>query len=140
MRFINLKNLRFPDLLSIVFVAIIFLPQLAHGQSDEKVTHQPKSEVLQLIEKADQNQNYRVSHIYFSGNIEIRDRVLRLQINKFLNEGDVFSRRNLYQGLKNLSKLKIIYAVRLENVEVSLDEKERNIDLTITVREKRLSE
>ncbi len=138
MRFFTFKNLYFSISLFTLFVTVTFLPQLANGQSDEKVTRQQKSEVLLLIEKAEQNQ-YRMSHIYFSDNIEIRDRVLRRQINKFLNEGDIFSRQNLYQGLTNLSKLKAIYAVRLEDVEVSLDEKEKNIDLTITVREKRLS-
>jgi outer membrane protein assembly factor BamA len=138
MRFFNFKNLYFPISLFTLFVTVAFLPQLAYGQSDEKVTRQQKSEVLSLIEKAEQNP-YRVSHIYFSGNIEIRDRVLRRQINKSLNEGDIFSRQNLYRGLKNLSKLKVIYAVHLEDVEVSLDEKEKNIDLTITVREKRRS-
>jgi len=138
MRFFTFKNLYFSISLFTLFVTVTFLSQLANGQSDEKVTRQQKSEVLLLIEKAEQNQ-YRMSHIYFSDNIEIRDRVLRRQINKFLNEGDIFSRQNLYQGLTNLSKLKAIDAVRLEDVEVSLDEKEKNIDLTITVREKRRS-
>ncbi len=138
MRFFTFKNLYFSISLFTLFVTVTFLPQLTNGQSDEKVTRQQKSEVLLLIEKAEQNQ-YRVSHIYFSGNIEIRDRVLRRKINKFLSEGDIFSRQNLYQSLTNLSKLKAIYAMRLEDVEVSLDKKEKNIDLTITVREKRRS-
>ena len=138
MRFFIFKNLYFSISLFTLFVTVTFLPQLAHGQSDEKVTRGQKSEVLLLIEKAEQNQ-YRVSHIYFSGNVEIRDRVLRRKINKFLNEGDIFSRQKLYQGLTNLSKLKAIYAVRLEDVEVILGEKDRYMDLRITVREKRRS-
>ncbi len=135
MRFFIFKNLYLSISLFTLFVTVTFLPQLANGQSDEKVNRQQKSEVLRLIEKAEQNP-HRVNHIYFTGNIEIRDRFLRLQINKFLNAGDIFSRQSLYRGLKNLSKLKDIYAVRLEDVEVSLDEKEKNIDLTIMVREK----
>jgi len=138
MRFFSFKNLYFSISLFTLFVAVTFLPQLANGQSAEKVAHGQKSEVLRLIEKAEQNP-YMVNHIYFTGNVEIRDRVLRREINKFLNEGDIFSRQNLYQSLRNLSKLKTIYSVRLENVEVSLDEKEKNIDLTITVRETRRS-
>jgi outer membrane protein assembly factor BamA len=138
MRFFIFKNLYFSVLLFTLFVAVTFLPQLAYGQSDEKVTRQQKSEVLLLVEKAEQNQ-YRVSHIYFSGNIEIRDRVLRRKVNTRLNEGDIFTRQNLYQSLKKLSELKVIYAVRFEDVEVSLDEENRNIDLTVTVREKRRS-
>ncbi len=138
MRFFIFKNLYFSVLLFTLFVTIAFLPQLANGQSNEKVTRQQKSELLSLIKKAEQNQ-YRVSHIYFSGNIEIRDRVLRRKINERLNEGDIFTRQNLYQSLIKLSELKVIYAVRLEDVEVSLDKENRNIDLTITVREKRRS-
>ena len=138
MRFFIFKNLYFSISLFTLFVTVTFLPQFANGQSDEKVTRGQNSEVLRLIEKAEQNQ-YRVNHIYFSGNVEIRDRVLRRQINKFLSEGDIFSRQKLYQGLKNLSKLKAIYEVRLEDVEVSLGEKDRYMDLTITVREKRRS-
>ena len=134
MHFFTFKNSYFFILLFTFFVTVIFLPQLAYGQYNGKVTRQQKSEVLSLIEKAEQNP-HRVNHIYFSGNIEVRDRVLRHQFNKFLNEGDIFSRQNLYRGLKNLSKLKVIYAVRLEDVEVSLDEKEKNIDLTITIKE-----
>ncbi len=138
MRFFTFKNLYFSISLFTLFVTVTFLPQLTNGQSDEKVTRQQKSEVLLLIEKAEQNQ-YRVSHIYFSGNIEIRDRVLRRKVNTRLNEGDIFTRQNLYQSLKKLSELKVIYAVRFEDVEVSLDEENRNIDLTVTVREKRRS-
>ena len=138
MRFFTFKNLYFSISLFTLFVTLTFLPQLANGQSDEKVTRGQKSEVLLLIEKAEQNQ-YRVSHIYFSGNIGIRDRVLRRKINKFLDEGDIFSRQNLYRSLMNLSKLKAIYAVRLEDVEVILGEKDRYMDLRITVREKRRS-
>ncbi len=138
MQFFVFKNLYFSVLLFTLFVTVTFLPQLANGQSDEKVTRQQKSEVLLIIEKAEQNP-YRVGHIYFSGNTEIRDRVLRRKINEILNEGDIFTRQNLYQGLKKLSELKVIYAVRLEDVEVSLDEENKIIDLTITVREKRRS-
>ncbi len=138
MRFFIFKNLYFSVLLSTLFVAVTFLPRLANGQSDEKVTRQQKSEVLLLIEKAEQNQ-YRVSHIYFSGNIGIRDRVLRRKINTRLNEGDIFTRQNLYQSLNKLSELRVIYGVRLEDVEVSLDEENKIIDLTVTVREKRHS-
>jgi outer membrane protein assembly factor BamA len=138
MRFFTFKNLYFSISLFALFVIVTSLPQLANGQSDEKVTRQRKSEVLLLIEKAEQNQ-YRVSHIYFSGNTEIRDRVLHRKIKKRLNEGDIFTRQNLYQGLINLSELKVIYAVRLKDVKVSLDEENKMIDLTITVREKRRS-
>ncbi len=90
------------------------------------------------MEKAEQHQ-YRVSHIYFSGNVEIRDRVLRRKINERLTAGDIFTRQNLYQSLMKLSELKVIYAVRLEDVEVSLDKENGIIDLTITVREKQRS-
>ena len=135
MRFFTVKNLFFSVSLFTLLVAVTFLPQLADGQSAAKVARQQKSEVLLLIEKAEQNQ-YTVNHIDFSGNIQVPGRDLRDRFATFLSPGDLFSRRNLYRSLKNLSKLNRIYEVSLENVEVSLDEKGKYIDLTITVRER----
>ena len=138
MRFSIFKNLHFSVCVFTLFVTVAFLPQIANGQSDEKATHQQKTETLLLIEKAEQNP-YRVSHIYFTGNGEVRDRILRLKINERLSEGDIFTQEKLYQGLEKLSELEVIYEVTLEDVKVELDEENRDINLTITVREKPLS-
>ena len=135
MRFFIFKNSQFSIFLFTLFVTATFLPQIANGQSDEKVNRQQNAETLSLIEKAEQNP-YRVSHISFSGNMEIRDRILRLKVNERLSEGDIFARENLYQSLEKLSELEVIDEVTLEDVKVKLDEENRDIDLTITVREK----
>lgn len=135
MRLFIFKNLYFPALLFALFVTVTFLPQIANGQSDEKVARQQISETLSLIEKAEQSP-HRVSHLYFSGNGEIRDRVLRLKIEEWLTEGDIFTQENLYRSLEKLSELEVIYEVRIEDVKVDLDEENKDIDLTITIREK----
>ena|SRR5438874_9289660 len=135
MRLSTFKNLYSLASLFTLFVAVSILPQLANGQSPEKVTHQQKSEVLLLIEKAERNQ-YTVNHIDFSGNIQVPGRDLRDRFARFLSPGDLFSRQKMYRSLKNLSRLNRIHEVSLENVEVSLDEKGKYIDLTITVRER----
>ncbi len=137
MRFFTFKNLHFSIFLFTLFVTATFLPQIANGQSDEKVTHQQKAETLSLIEKAKQNP-YRVSRIYFIGNREIRDRILRLKVNERLSEGDIFTQENLYQGLEKLSELEVIDEVSLDDVKVNLDEENKEINLTITIREKPL--
>jgi hypothetical protein len=54
-----------------------------------------------------------------------------------LREGDVFTRRKLVASLRNLSKIKAAYPVRLNDVELSLTgETDKAVDLTICFKEK----
>lgn len=89
------------------------------------------------MKRAEQNQ-FTVRNVYFFGNTSTRDNILRRRM--LLQEGDIFSRPRLYKSLINLSKLNIINAVRLEDVEFTLDEEARLIDFTVTVRERRRSQ
>lgn len=59
------------------------------------------------------------------------------KINKFINEGDIFTRQNLHKSLAALSKLKAIYPVSIENVSVRLDEDKRIINITYNIRERK---
>jgi hypothetical protein len=52
-------------------------------------------------------------------------------------EGDLFTRRHLVNGLRNMSKLRSeIYPVKLKNVELRLNEQEQTVDVTICFRPK----
>jgi len=71
---------------------------------------------------------------FFTGNQHIRDNTLR---RRFLQrEGDLFSRKVLEESLKNLSKLRMIYPVTLNDVEVRLDRENKLMDFTIYFRER----
>ena len=130
---VKLTEAALPRVCGFSSIILSYYFRVKSASVDERVGQQ-ESEILRLIAKAEQN-TYTVRHIDFMGNMKVRDNEMRLRINKFLREGDVFLRQNLYRGLRNLSKLSAIYAVSLENVQVSLDEKRTDIDITITVRE-----
>src|SRR5260370_41530600 len=71
----------------------------------------------------------------FTGNEFTLDNILRRRI--FLKEGDVFTRPNLLRSIANVSKLRIVYPVRLNDVFVRLDRTDKLIDLTIRCRSRR---
>ena len=88
----------------------------------------------QLINDAE-TAGYTLRRVEFSGNAHIRDNVLRKQF--VHQEGDVFSRKLLEQGLKNFNGLGLVYPVTWNDLEARLDREEKLIDLTIYVRERR---
>lgn len=93
-----------------------------------------KEENLRLIQEAESNQ-YRVRRIEMVGNISTRHRVFVKKM-AFV-EGDIFTGQLLEKSIKNLSKLKVIYPIGLENVEIRLDSKMKDVDLVFCVEERR---
>lgn len=90
-----------------------------------------------LIDEAEAG-SYSIRHVDFAGNEHTRDNTLRRRI-PLLQEGETFLRKSLEQSLQNLSKLKIIEPVTLDDVEVKLDREHKIIDLIIRVKENRES-
>lgn len=88
------------------------------------------------MKKAEQSQ-YIVHYIYFTGNTYTKASIFRRQM--LMQAGDIFSTQLLYKSLRSLSKLKVLEAVTLEDVEIKLNEEAREINFTITVREKQRS-
>ncbi|MGI9067927.1 MAG: POTRA domain-containing protein [Pyrinomonadaceae bacterium] len=78
---------------------------------------------------------YITRRLEFIGNEHIRDGVLRRRI--LLQEGEFLNRGILIRSLINVSKLKLIYPVRLRNVIVKLDNQEKTIDVLICFKERR---
>src|SRR6266852_2943624 len=95
---------------------------------------QSSTERESLLREAIENR-YTVRRVEFTGNEFTRDNILRRRI--FLQEGDRFTRRNLLRSIVNVSKLKIIYPVTINDVLVRLDRGDKLIDLTIRFRERR---
>ena len=86
-----------------------------------------------LMDEAEKNK-YTVRRVEFAGNETIRHNILARRV--LFDEGDIFTRQLLERSIRNLSKLKIIKPVRLSDVEVRLDRREKVIDFTINVRER----
>jgi hypothetical protein len=98
---------------------------------------QPAAELDALIREAVAKQ-FLVGRVEFIGNAHTRDNVLRRKI--LLDEGDVFTRENLVKSLESVSKLrKIIYPVKLNDVEIRLHRSDKIIDIGICFQEKQKS-
>ena|SRR5688500_16112348 len=95
---------------------------------------QSASEREGLIRDAESNE-YHVRRVEFLGNKHTRDQVLRERI-PLLQEGELISRPSLIKSLESVSKLKIIYPVRMSDVEIKLDSNEKVVDMLICFREK----
>ena len=122
--------------LTLLFLGRIESPATVRAASlqDSSKYTQSSNERESLLREAIDNR-YTVGRVEFTDNERTRDYVLRRRI--FLQEGDVFTHRNLMRSIVNVSKLKIIYPVRLNDVWVHLDRTNKLIDLTIRFRERR---
>ena len=94
------------------------------------------NEQSQLIEEAAKNK-YTVRRVEFIGNKTIRHDILARRI--LFNEGDIFTREELERSVRNLSKVKMIRSVSLNDVEVRLDREEKLIDFVFKVTERQRS-
>ena len=127
-------------ILIVALLAAEGVPQHAKPQDAQPTAtdgcSQPANEQAALIREAEAKQ-FWTRRVEFSGNENTRDRILRRELVKGLNEGDVFTRRSLLSSLRNVSKLKVIYPVRLRDVVVRLNRDEKVVDMLICFRERR---
>ena len=89
----------------------------------------------QLIAEAEQNK-YTIRRLEFIGNEHIRDQVVRRRL-WALQEGEIFTKKALTKGLLSLNRPADIQLVRLDDVDVRLDRKEKIVDLRIVINERR---
>jgi outer membrane protein assembly factor BamA len=88
--------------------------------------------LTEFMAEAEQNL-YTIRRLEFLGNTWTRDITLRKQTHE-LQEGEIFRFTTLRHSLKNLSRLRSIYPVRIGDVDAYLNREESTIDLTIYVR------
>jgi len=126
-------------------LAILPTQAVSQEQSNPQVTQevqpaplncsQPPSEQNAIIREAEKDR-YTTRRVEFIGNRYTRDMVLRRRITIGLQEGDLFTRRNLIRSLRNVSRLKIIYPVSLRDVELHLNRSEKTVDMIICFQER----
>ncbi|MGH9875393.1 MAG: POTRA domain-containing protein [Pyrinomonadaceae bacterium] len=96
---------------------------------------QPISEQNVIIREAER-EHYTTRRVQFIGNTYTRDMVLRRRIIIGLQEGELFTRRNLVRSLRNVSRLKIIYPVSQKDIEMQLNRSEKTVDMIICFKER----
>jgi hypothetical protein len=125
-----------------MILALLLLIQITAVASAEKASPpipivakcmQSAAEREPLIREAIKNQ-FWVRRMEFVGNESTRDYILRRRV--LLQEGDVFSRRNLSRSVANLGKSRRLYPVKMNDVIIHLDRPNKLIDVAFCVRER----
>jgi hypothetical protein len=120
--------------------ALVSVPDLLRAQSSPRDSSsecsQPTAERDAIIREAEKDQ-YTTRRVEFIGNRYVRDAMLRSRTNLGLQEGELFTRWNLVRSLRNVSTLKRIYPVRMNDVELQLNRNDKTIDMVICFRERR---
>ena len=108
------------------------------GSPQESGCRQPTLERDAIIKEAERGQ-YHIHWIYIVGNTYTRFRDFRRKMADEFNEGYIFERRFLEESVKRISKMKTIYPISMDNIEVRLDrdKKEINFDICVTQKPKR---
>ena len=125
---------------ALVIVSLAALTSIHSQVPPETATKNPdcgfKKEVLDpLIDEAERGQ-FNTLRVEIVGSTYTRDREFRKKMENGMSEGDIFTRAALERSIRNVGKMKQIYPLTLEDVEVRLDRTHRLINLVICVVQK----
>ena len=90
--------------------------------------------VVNLTMEFDQQKEFFVRRIEFSGNTTTRDKVIRREL--LLDEGQVFNNRMWELSLLRLNQLGYFEAIKPENAELKRNVKAGTVDIKLKVKEK----
>jgi outer membrane protein insertion porin family len=93
-----------------------------------------QSKTINLTLEFDEQKQYFVRRIEFSGNTTTRDKVIRREI--LLDEGDVFNGRYWEVSLLRLNQLEYFEQIKPEHAELKRNVKDGTVDITLKVKEK----
>ena len=88
-----------------------------------------------LIDLAEREE-YTIRRIYIGGNTYTRFREFRERMLPDFFEGFVFIRRLLVDSVQRISKMKSIYPITIDDVDVAIDQQHKRIDFWINVKQK----
>jgi len=94
------------------------------------------TEVQNVIIREAERDRYTTRRIVFIGNQYTRDDALKSRIDLGLQEGDLFTRRNLSRSLRSVTTLKRMYPVTIADVVLHLNPSEKTIDVFICFKER----
>jgi outer membrane protein insertion porin family len=93
-----------------------------------------KNKVVNLTLEFDQQKQYYVRRIEFSGNTTTRDKVIRREI--VLDEGQVYSKRLWDLSVLRLNQLGYFDTIKEANTDLQKDTKNNSVDILLKVKEK----
>ncbi len=99
----------------------------------EYVCSQLKDIRDQLMHEAERAQ-FNVRYVEFVGPTYTRGREFFKRSR--LGEGDIFTRKGLEASVKEISKMKTIYPITMDSVEVKLERTDRTINIIFCVRQR----
>lgn len=115
---------------------LVLISTVAFGQNYPDYVCRQSTELRDsLIAEAEAAQ-YNVLHIEFVNNVHLSGRKLFRKSGPAINEGDIFTRRNLETAMKRVSKIKSIYPLTMENIEIRLNRSNKSIDILFCLKEK----
>jgi len=88
-----------------------------------------------LVDEAERKQ-FNVRRVEIAGSAYTRDRAFRKRMVVGMTEGDIFTRAALERSVRNIGKMKEVYPITLQDVEVRLNREDKVIDVVICVIQK----
>lgn len=136
----NIVSVKKVALALVIGIAASALPIFGQAKSPKESSSrkwclQPPEVRERLIRKAER-EKYVIRRIEITGNIYVRDRTFRERMASSFNEGDIFNKKVLKKGVGNISKIRAIYPITLADVELRLDEQNKDIDFIFCVQER----
>jgi outer membrane protein insertion porin family len=93
-----------------------------------------KNRIIDLTLEFDQEKQYFVRRIEFTGNTTTRDKVIRREI--LLDEGQVYNKRFWDLSVLRLNQLGYFDTIKDENTDLQKDPKNGSVDIVLKVKEK----
>jgi len=90
--------------------------------------------IVNLTLEFDQQKQFFIRRIEFSGNTTTRDKVIRREL--LLDEGQIFNNRLWELSLLRLNQLNYFDAIKPENAELKRNPQQGTVDITLKVKEK----
>jgi outer membrane protein assembly factor BamA len=87
------------------------------------------------VDEAERKQ-FNVRRVEIAGSTYTRDRAFRKRMVVGMTEGDIFTRAALERSVRNIGKMKEVYPITLQDVEVRLNREDKVIDVVICVIQK----
>lgn len=92
------------------------------------------TKTIDLTFDFDEQKQYFVRRIEFSGNVGTRDKVIRREL--LLNEGDIFNNRYWELSLLRLNQLNYFDPIKPENAEIKRNRDAGTVDILLKLKEK----
>jgi len=92
------------------------------------------TKTIDLTFDFDEQKQYFVRRIEFSGNVGTRDKVIRREL--LLNEGDIFNNRYWELSLLRLNQLNYFDPIKPENAEIKRNQQQGTVDILLKLKEK----